>query len=77
MEEVLKGAASKVSRLHFTLTLNKEGTVSLVDHSMNGTWVGGLRIGKGKVFCLQHCQVSCDHLLLPKQFYETIDFTIA
>ena len=53
--EVLKGAAEKASRVHFTLTLNKEaGTVSLVDHSMNGTWVGGRRVGKGEICCLQH-----------------------
>ena len=49
---------SLVSKLHFTLTLNEEGTVSLVDHSMNGTWVKGLRVGKGEVCCLQHSQVS-------------------
>lgn len=48
----------KASKLHFTLTLNEEGTVSLVDHSINGTWVGGRRVGKGEVCCLQHCQVT-------------------
>ena len=49
---------SKLSSLHFTLTLNDGGTVSLVDHSMNGTWVGGRRVGKGEICSLQHFQVT-------------------
>ena len=57
---------SKTSKLHFTLTLNEEGTVSLVDNSLNGTWVGGRRVGKGEVCCLQHCQVE-----FAKKNYET------
>ena len=64
MEKILKGAASKASRVHFTLTLNKKaGTVSLEDESMNGTWVGGRRVGKGEVCSLQHCQVTFANLL--------------
>ena len=48
----------KASKLHFTLILNEEGTVSLEDNSLNGTWVGGRRVGKSEVCCLQHCQVE-------------------
>ena len=58
MKEVFSGSVVQTSRLHFTLSLTKEGTVSLMDHSMNGTWVKGLRVGKGEVCCLQHSQVS-------------------
>ena len=57
---------NRTSRHHFTLSLSKEGTAVLVDHSANGTWVAGKRVGKGQVLCLQHCQVHILQLLAPR-----------
>jgi serine/threonine protein kinase len=46
--------AATVSRLHCTLGL-EDGVPSLTDHSMNGSWVGSLRVGRGRSCCLDHC----------------------
>lgn len=46
--------ATAVSRLHCTLGLEC-GVPSLTDHSMNGTWVGSLLVGRGSTCRLDHC----------------------
>jgi len=46
----------RVSRVHFTV-FQEAGIPGVRDSSMNGTWVGGMRVGQGNISRLEHCAV--------------------
>lgn len=53
-EQEQEGLTLKVSRVHLNIGL-EEGSPNLTDNSMNGTWVGGLKVGRGRRCRLEHC----------------------